>query len=122
MLHNEDLLTKDIEEPFLQQLAVVAEPHRNLLSPYICPLELNSENSGEHTVLSHLQTWKRRMHPTYGDFTDLAEIFHQLYIQPPIPAKYEENPPKGISFSLLRASVPLLNIIMCICNAQLTHS
>ena len=38
------------------------------------------------------------MHPTYGD---LAEIFHQLYIQPPIPAKYEEKPPKGMSFSLL---------------------
>ena len=98
MIHNENLLTKEIEEPFLQQLAVVAELHWSLLSPYICPLELNPENSREHTVLSHLQTWKRKMHPTYGD---MAEIFNRFYIQPPIPAKFEEKPPKGMSFNLL---------------------
>ena len=96
MLHNDDLLTQEIEEPFLQQLAVVAEHNWSLLSPYICPLESESEDSGENTVLSHLQTWKRRMRPTYGD---MAEIFKRLYIQPPIPSKFEEKPPKGMLLS-----------------------
>ena len=87
MLQNDQLASHEIEEPFLQQFAVVAESYWSLLSPYINPLESSSHAGADREpVLSHLQTWKRKMHPTYGD---LAEILSRLYIQPPV---HEEQP------------------------------
>ena len=80
MLQNDQVSPDEIEEPFLQQFAVVVEPHWSLLSPYINPSESSSCAGADRPVLSHLQTWKRRMCPTYGD---LAEILSRLYIQPP---------------------------------------
>ena len=87
MLQNDQMASNEIEEPFLQQFAVVAESYWSLLSPYINPLESSSHAGADREpVLSHLQTWKRKMRPTYGD---LAEILSRLYIQPPV---HEEQP------------------------------
>ena len=83
MLRNPDLSHHGIEEPFLQQFAVVAEPHWNLLHFFIAPTahahELDAQQ--QKSVLSHLQTWNREMHPTYGD---LSELLSRLYLQQPI--------------------------------------
>ena len=88
MLLDDQLAPHEIEEPFLQQFAFVAEPYWSLLSPYINPLESSSHAGADgKTVLNHLQTWKRKMRPTYGD---LAEILSRLYIQPPVPEEIEQ--------------------------------
>ena len=80
MLLDDTVASCEIEEPFLQQFADVSEPHWDLLAPYITPLESSPREASRHTVLSHLQNWKRKMHPTYGDLTD---ILSHLFIDPP---------------------------------------
>ena len=88
MLQNDQMASHEIEEPFLQQFAVVAEPYWSLLSPYINPLESSSPAGADREpVLTHLQTWKRKMRPTYGD---LAEILSRLYIQPRVNEEMEQ--------------------------------
>ena len=83
MLRNPDLSHHGIEEPFLQQFAVVAEPHWSLFQPFIASTahahELDAHQ--QKSVLSHVQTWNREMHPTYGD---LSELLSRLYLQQPI--------------------------------------
>ena len=93
MLQDDQLAPREIEEPFLQQFAVVTESYWSLLSPYINPLESSSPASVDREpVLTHLQTWKGKMHPTYGD---LAEILSQLYIQPPVNKEMEQPSAKS---------------------------
>ena len=80
MLLDDTVASCEIEEPFLQQFADVSEPHWDLLAPYITPLESSPREASRHTVLGHLQNWKRKMHPMYGD---LADILSHLFIDPP---------------------------------------
>ena len=102
MLRNPVFSNHGIEEPFLQQFAVVTEPHWNLLHPFIVPTAPAHEQrtqqqnaQQQNTILSHLQTWNREMHPTYGD---LSELLSQLYLQQPISnvqfSEQEEQPGK----------------------------
>ena len=97
MLRNPVFSNHGIEEPFLQQFAVVTEPHWNLLHPFIVPsVPAHEQNTQQQkTILSHLQTWNREMHPTYAD---LSELLSQLYLQQPIStvqfSEQEEQPGK----------------------------
>ena len=95
MLQKSDFSDDNIEEPFLQQFAVVAEPHWNLLHPFIVPIAHEQNAQQQKTVLSHLQTWNRKMHPTYGD---LSEMLSRLYLQLPISdvhfSEQQEQPSK----------------------------
>lgn len=82
MLQDEKLTFCGIDEDFEQQLAVVVEPHWKHLAPYINPsAPLGSGN--KEPVIEQLKKWRERMHPTFGD---LSEILSRLYIQPPPPS------------------------------------
>ena len=79
MLHDDKLTFTDIDTAVQQQLAVIVEPHWKHLAPYINP----SAPPDSENVIDHLQDWRERMHPTFGD---LSEILSHLYIQPPLPS------------------------------------
>ena len=81
MLHDNSLAFTSIDATAQQQLAVIVEPHWKHLAPYINPSASTGPES-EEPVIDHLQRWRERMHPTFGD---LSQILSHLYIQPPLP-------------------------------------
>ena len=79
---------KKIDVPFLQQFAVVAEPHWKLLAPYINPSTPSGPEIKEEPALDQLQRWGERMCPTFGDLT---EILSRLYIASPPSTSAESS-------------------------------
>ena len=79
MLQDDKLTFCSIDQEFDEQLAVVVEPHWKHLAPYINPSAPPGSGS-EEPVIEQLKKWRERMHPTFGD---LSEILSRLYIQPP---------------------------------------
>ena len=82
MLQDDKLTFCDIDEDSDQQLAVVVGPHWKHLAPYINP-SAPPGSGNEGSVIEQLKKWRERMHPTFGD---LSEILSRLYIQPPPPS------------------------------------
>ena len=81
VLLDKNSISSTIDAAFQQQLAVVVEPQWKYFAPYISPSSLpGAEN--EVPVINMLQQWRERMHPTFGD---VSEILSHLYIEPPIP-------------------------------------
>ena len=71
-----------IDAAFIQQFAVVAEPHWKLLAPYINPSIPSGPGIKEVPAIDQLQRWRERMCPTFGDLT---EILSRLHIAPHSP-------------------------------------
>ena len=82
MLHDDKLTFTSIDATAQQQFAVIVEPHWKHLAPYINP-SASTDPGGVEPVIDHLQGWRDRLHPTFGD---LSEILSHLYIQPPLPS------------------------------------
>ena len=105
MLHDDKLTFTSIDATAQQQLAVIVEPHWKHLAPYINPSASTGPESVK-PVIDHLQRWRERMHPTFGD---LSEILSHLYIQPPLPSNVQlpvtslpsRNPDGGYNYILL---------------------
>ena len=80
-LLNRKIANLRIEYPFLQSLVGVMGPKW----PYFYPLLSDSRNAGEQrqerkkAVISFLEDWQQREHPTYGD---LIDILNGLYVLP----------------------------------------
>ena len=115
MLQHSDFRDDHVEEPFLQQFAVVAELHWNLFHPFIVPTaqaqELHTQQ--QKTVLNHLQTWNRKMHPTYGD---LSDILSRLYIEQPVSNAQYSDEQEEPSKCMLSTSCPCISNLACICS------
>ena len=105
MLLDGKLACQEIEERFLQQFAVVAEPHWKLLSPYINPTAVSGLEAKEEPAIDQLQRWRDQMHPTYGD---LVEILSRLYIQPPLPDSLEYATTQDIPCDDINGNVSLM--------------
>ena len=82
VLQDDKLTFNSIDEEFEQQLEVVVGPHWKHLAPYINPSAPHGSGN-EEPVIEQLKKWRKRMHPTFGD---LSEILNCLYIQPPPPS------------------------------------
>ena len=102
---DDKLACQEIEERFLQQFVVVAEPHWKLLSPYINPIAVSGPEAKEEPAIDQLQRWRDHMHPTYGD---LVEILSRLYIQPPLPDSLEYDITQVIPCDDINGNVSLM--------------
>ena len=80
MLLDDELTFCGIDQDLDKQLAVIVEPHWKHLAPYINP---STPPGSEEPVIEQLKKWRERMHPTFGD---LSEILSRIYIQPPSPS------------------------------------